>query len=97
MLPQPVPIQVEGYDEILVHPLTLEEQASITAAKEEEKNPGKAMVLMLYFTLRKADPEITKEDVNLMNLGLPENQKLVQEVGKVMAGFATFRGKDSGN
>jgi hypothetical protein len=96
MLPQPVPITVPGFGELLIHPLTLEEQANITNAEQVERNHGKAMVLMLWFTLRKIDPDLTREDVDKMNLGLPENQKLVEEIGKVMAQFSSFRGSSPG-
>lgn len=93
-IPQPVPIQVEGYGEILVFPPTLEEQASIQAAKESN-TPGRAATLTIYYVLRRNDPDVGLEDVQKMNIMLPENQALVEGIGQVMIKFSSFRSGDS--
>jgi hypothetical protein len=88
---QPIAINVEGYGELLIHPLLLEEQATIDYIQREEKNLGKATLYMLWFCLRKIEPEITRDDINNMNLTLKENIQLVAEIDKVMVKFASFR------
>lgn len=89
----PVMVDVPLFGTLMVKPLDLEEESTLEHIRDVEKNPGRAMTMMVWFILRKNDPQLTYDDVKNMNTGREEVRLLIQKISEAIMSFRQGTGK----